>query len=68
MRDRLRPWTRTTVPLAPSAGTHQPESGTPSRASKDTSSKGRENVAGVTPSFSASFIWNVRTVKTPARK
>ena len=38
MRERFRPCTRTTVPRADWAGTHQPESFTPSFASNSTSS------------------------------
>ena len=48
-RERFRPWTRTTVPFAPGAGTHQPESGMPSRALNVTSSKGKPSDAGVRP-------------------
>ena len=54
MRERFRPWTRTTVPRACGAPTHQPFSGTPSAAWKATSSKGRPKLAGVRPAFSRS--------------
>jgi hypothetical protein len=55
MRLRFRPWTRTTVPRAFSAGTHQPDNGTPSPAVNATSSYFRPNEAGVSPAFSLSL-------------
>ena len=55
MRERLRPWTSTTVPCASGAGTHQPFRGTPSGAWNVRSSYGSLNEAGVSPSFSLSL-------------
>ena len=68
IRERLRPWTMTTVPFAPGAGTHQPLRSTPSAERKATSSEASWNEAGVRPAFSLSGNWKRRVVAMPARK
>ena len=67
IRERLRPWTITTVPFARGAGTHQPLSSTPSAERNATSSEASSNEAGVRPAFSLSGNWKRRVVAMPAR-